>query len=59
MWFFLIPLTFILGYAAFIKGGVESKDFNFVLLGGTYVNRNHFAGLLEMVLPFAVTRDRY
>lgn len=31
-----------------------SKKYDLAEATGTYINRNHFAGLLEMILPFAV-----
>jgi O-antigen ligase len=53
-WTFILPLMLLasleacLGLVQFALGESGSPAH------GTYVNRNHFAGLLEMVLPFAV-----
>jgi len=36
-----------------------SKKYDLEEATGTYINRNHFAGMLEMVLPFAVSLAIY
>lgn len=36
-----------------------SKKYDLEEATGTYINRNHFAGLLEMILPFAVCLALY
>jgi O-antigen ligase len=36
-----------------------TKVFNLQEVTGTYINRNHFAGLLEMLLPFALVLAFY
>lgn len=36
-----------------------SKKYDLEEATGTYINRNHFAGLLEMILPFAVCLAMY
>jgi len=52
-WVLAVPLVAVaaieaaLGLAQFYTGGNP-------VARGTYINRNHFAGLLEMVLPFAI-----
>jgi O-antigen ligase len=36
-----------------------TKQFDLEEATGTYINRNHFAGLLELILPFAVAAGFY
>jgi len=50
-WVVVIPLIGIAGLEAAL-GLVQNSDG--ALAQGTYPNRNHFAGLLEMVLPIAI-----
>ena len=53
-WIFAAPIITLASFEAALGvvqhaiGGPE------VIASGTYVNRNHFSGLLEMALPFAV-----
>jgi len=53
-WLVVLPLIVIgaaeacVGILQHAAGGLEGR------VRGTYANRNHFAGLLEMVLPFAL-----
>jgi len=52
-WRVSLPLL-VVASAEAILGLVQFFGFPDGLARGTYVNRNHFAGLLEMALPFAV-----
>jgi hypothetical protein len=52
-----LPALPLLGVAAFEAGQGLIQSYapgSYGIAKGTYVNRNHFAGLLEMCLSFAV-----
>lgn len=53
-WWAAVPLVVIAGLEAVLGLMQFYGDQTPVNAHGTYVNRNHFAGLLEMALPFAV-----
>ncbi len=53
LWLLALPLIFV----AFLEAVLGMLQYSFdreTGARGTYVNRNHFAGLMEMALPFAV-----
>src|SRR5947207_9228728 len=52
-WLIAAPIVIIAGADAVL--GVFQYSPPDSVAHGTYVNRNHFAGLLEMALPFALT----
>lgn len=50
-----VPLSFVgVAFLEALLGLAQRYSAGNPLAQGTYVNRNHFAGLLEMALPFAV-----
>ena len=53
-WTLAFPLVFVAGIEAAIGLAQYFSAWPDGIARGTYVNRNHFAGLLEMALPFAV-----
>jgi len=52
-WALAVPVVIIALLEA-VLGLIQRYGFGLALARGTYVNRNHFSGLLEMTLPFAV-----
>ncbi len=53
-WIVIWPLLLVVGFEAGL-GVFQAYGQNWIgEASGTYVNRDHFAGLVEMVLPFAV-----
>lgn len=52
-WILTVPLVIIAAVQAFL-GLAQFYSGTNPVARGTYVNRNHFAGLLEMVLPFTI-----
>lgn len=52
-WVVVVPLVIIAGAQA-LYGLSVGPDVEHGALAGSYPNRNHFAGLLEMVLPLAL-----
>jgi O-antigen ligase len=53
-WMVAAPLLVIGGFEALLGLVQVALDWPNGAARGTYVNRDHFAGLLEMILPFAV-----
>ena len=53
-WVLAAPLLLIAGLEAALGLAQSALGDSGALAHGTYVNRNHFAGILEMALPFAV-----
>jgi O-antigen ligase len=53
-WTLAFPLVFVAAIEAAIGLAQYFSAWPDGIARGTYVNRNHFAGLLEMALPFAV-----
>jgi O-antigen ligase len=52
-WLVALPLVLAAGWEA-VVGLIQSSNANDGVAVGNYVNRDHFAGLLELALPFAV-----
>lgn len=54
LWVLIVPVLLIAGFEALL-GLLQSFAANVsTAAAGTYANRDHFAGLLEMTLPFAL-----
>lgn len=53
-WIIALPIVLVGGVEAVIGIMQYAADPALSVSKGTYINRNHFAGLLEMALPFAV-----
>ena len=52
-WMMVLPLLIIAAFEALLGIIQFSLGSSGTVARGTYVNRNHFAGLLELILPFA------